>query len=200
MKITLKKVLYCGFALLVTLCFFLMLVFPVTLRVGDARYSGSFLQIAFDNGSGIAQIIRQDALATAIKEGSTTALINANANAESLTLVYQVVGLIGFILVIVLLLTIIGVFFIPSMKWVRRITIPLFSVEFIFFIALISFGASLGVATREFMKPDILPIKTTYWASILLIAAAILFAGMLIVPGLIGERVLFEKRKEIKKS
>ena len=195
MKITMKKVVFSGFALLIALTFLLMLVFPVTLRVGSDSYSGSFLQLLANHNTGMSFIIKEDAMASALQEKTTTALTQVNQNVESLTSIYQTVGLIGLIVTIVTFVTAIGMFFVPSMKLNRIVIIPLTATGIIYFLVLISFAATLGLATKEFNKGGPLDISTSYAGLFMIIVSILLFFAMIIVPYVIREKILIGKDK-----
>ena len=196
MKITLKKVLYCGFALLITLCFFLTLAMPMTLTVGSATYSGTFLSV-INEGRGLDELFRSDVLCTALLSGSATTLSEMNAAVDVLRTTYSIIGTIGLVMVIVLLVVTIGAFFIPKMKGARGLTIPFFAIAIIYFLVLAIFGVVLGQVTVGYAG-EASGASASYAGILLYVVAIVLFLAMLIVPGVVHEKVLVGKKEEQK--
>ena len=194
MKITLKKVLYCGFALLILICFFLTLVLPITLNVGGASYSGTFLSV-INEGHGLDEIFRSDVLCTALTSKSSTTLSEMRTAVDVLRTTYSIVGTIGLVMLIVCLLATVGAFFIPSMKGARGLTIPFFAIGLIFFLVLSIFGVTLGQVTVAYAG-DASAASASYAGILFAAVAFILFLAMMIVPGVVHEKVLVGKKEE----
>ena len=190
MKITLKKIVYCGIALLILLAFLFVLVLPVSLNLGTAQYSGSVMGLLAGD-EGLIGIFRSDTLATVVSTGT-----GANAINDAIAVLYatfSVMGTIGVVMLIICFLATVGAFFIPSMKGARGVTIPFFAIAVIYFTVLGGLEIALGQVSVAVAGNG---ASVAAPCAISAFLAWVLFLGLLIAPGIVREKVLVDTRKK----
>ena len=120
--------------------------------------------------------------------------------AYALAAVYQVLAVIGLVIAIICVLAAIGAFFIPSMKGARALTIPFFAFLFIWSIVamvVIAMPGTMATAlnsSETWSKLMQVTIERSAPGLVLIGISMVSFIAMLIVPGVVPEKVLVGKK------
>ena len=196
MKITLKKVIYVGAGLLVALFFFLSLALTLKVKYGPGVLSyelnASFISAV--SGKPFDPVFQNTFLST-----TPTAADAYKIWLDAMNGTFAALATIGLILFILMIVALIGAFFIPSMKGARGLTIPFFALSILYYpIAIIVMGALLNVSKTSSAYGITLKLafsECNFGACLIMyVVAVLLFIGMLIGSGVVQEKVLVGKK------
>lgn len=190
MRITLKKCLITGIALLCLLFFFLAFVTTVTVNYGPAlglTVKSSILGLQSGKPFNPVYVYSIPAIAKEA-DGQTVQTV--------LDITNGTVGAMGTMMMILLIidaLAIVGSFFMPTPKGARGLTIPFLAITMIpAFVAVGVVTALTNLSLNKFVfaKAD------TGLQIIFVIIAVVMFLALCIVPGVVKEKVFVGKKED----
>lgn len=203
MKITLRKVLLCGIALLA--CLFIMLAFVAPIKVTWDHFTSEGEFVAMSTSGSLWENISSTPFHQTFVDNGLILSLSGNSSApekyaQVADTTVKVCAIIGLVFFILALLATIGAFFIKAMKGARVLTIIFIALAIVvcFTVSSISLGG-LNLSTSGHRT------ETSGTPIFMLLAALACFIAMIVVSLVVKDKVLVgpkdeEPKKEEKKA
>ena len=197
MQITLKKTLIASLSLLAAIFFFLVIIVPVsrtiTLLGQSTTYSGSLIGVLTGDAESIAMVKSQVKIDTSSIEAAIKTAEQLKEAQDALVAAYSAMAVAGIILFALTVLGAIGSFFVKTPRAARFLTIPFLALDTVLFLVIMIFSVLMTASTDMALKG--VEVSISVPTVFMYVIGVVVFAGMLISSGVVGEKVLYGKKR-----